>query len=222
MRRTAVRILTLIVLIVGFSEAAWAQQEQDERVVGVLSALEERWDKLPGLSAQFTHTWEWVLAGETQVTTGTMRLAARNRFRIETPDLILVSDGTTIWQHTPSQNQVVIDNFNPMRPNATPEQLFLAFTEDSRAEWLREEGRGSSQQAVIRLHRSETADPATVDAWVELERMLVVRLEYADGAGNRHRYELDDIQLIEQAEEHFRFTIPEGAIVVDLRPGGSR
>jgi outer membrane lipoprotein-sorting protein len=222
MRRATAGILTLIALIAGSSGAAWAQQEQDERVVAVLAALEDRWDNLPGLSAEFTHTWEWVLAGETQVTTGLMRLASENRFRIETEDLVLVSDGTTIWQHTPSQNQVVIDNFNPRRPNATPEQLFLAFTEESRAEWLREEGRERARQAVIRLHRSEAADPATVDAWVELERMLVVRLEYADGAGNRHRYELDDIRLTEQAQEYFRFTIPEGAIVVDLRPGGSR
>lgn len=222
MRRAAVRIVTVFILIVGSGGAAWAQQEQDERVARVVTALEERWDNLPGLSARMTHTWEWVLAGETQVTTGSIRLADRNRFRIETEDFVLVSDGTTIWQHTPSQNQVVIDNVNPGRPNATPEQLFLAFTHESRAEWLREEGRGRSRKAVIRLHRSETADPATVDAWVEMERMIVVRLEYTDGAGNRHRYELDEIQLVEQSEEQFRFTIPEGAIVVDLRPGGSR
>jgi outer membrane lipoprotein-sorting protein len=56
---------------------------------------------------------------------------------------------------------------------------------------------------------------------VDSERFLVVRLSYTDGAGNRHRYELDGIEIAQQPDDRFEFDIPEGVVVVDMRrPGG--
>ena len=214
--------LHVLVLLSLLIPAAVSAQDRNERELArIMEGIDQRWESLPGMTAQLTHTWEWVLAGETQITTGSIFLADNNRFRIETEDLMLVSDGRSVWQYSPSQKQVIIDRIDPLKPNASPEQLFSAFTRNARPEWVREEREGRSRFAVIRLHREEAADPRTVEAWVDSERFLVVKLLYTDGAGNRHRYELDDIEVAEQSDERFKFDIPEGVVVVDLRrPGG--
>lgn len=215
------RLALLLLLVVLAAGPVYGQEQNPKALARILAGMEERWETLPGLSARMTHTWEWVLAGETQMTKGSVYLAGGNRFRIETDDLTLVSDGTTIWQYSPGQKQVIIDRVDPRRPNASPEQLFVAFTRNAEAEWVREERQGKARLAVIRLNRDETADPRMVEAWIDEERFLVVKLSYTDGAGNRHRYELDRIEVEAQPEERFRFTIPEGVVVVDMRrPGG--
>jgi len=196
-----------------------AQEEHAEELQAILDGVADRWEQLPGMSARLVHTFEWVLAGETQITEGMLHLAGGDRFRIETESVTVVSDGKTLWQYTPAQNQVIIDRIDPRRPNASPEQLFVAFTRDAEAEWVREEPRGRRERTVvIRLHRAETAEPAVVEAWVDDPEMLVTRLSWSDGAGNRYEYRLYDIEIVEQPPERFVFTVPEGATVLDLRP----
>jgi chaperone LolA len=213
----------LLLLSILMPEVVTAQDRNERELARIMEGMDQRWESLPGLTARLTHTWEWVLAGETQITEGSIFLADGNRFRIETENLTLVSDGKSIWQYSPSQKQVIIDRIDPLKPNASPEQLFVAFTKNARPEWIREEREGRSRFSVIQLHREETADPRTVEAWVDTERFLVVRLSYTDGAGNHHRYELDDIEVAEQSDDRFKFDIPEGVVVVDMRrPGGGQ
>lgn len=223
MSRAALLLTTTLsfTLLSTFSARAVGQEEHAEELKEIIEGIANRWETLPGMTAHLTHTFEWVLAGETQTTEGTIHLADGNRFRIDTSDVILVSDGTTVWQYTPKQNQVVIDRVDPNRPNASPEQIFVAFTEGARAEWIREERRNRRESlVVIRLHRDPQEEPATVEAWVEVPRMLVVRLAWSDGAGNRHSYDLTDIEIAEQPPERFDFQIPANVVVVDMRPPG--
>jgi len=186
----------------------------------IMSRLRSSWQDLPGLSARFTHTFEWILAGETQVTRGHIYLVGRRRFRIEFDGRTMVSDGTTLWDYDPQQNQVVLYGVDSSRDITTQEQIFAAYTENVSVEWVREEQEGTRRLVVIRLLRGEDADPRTVDVWVDTGRMLAVRAAYTDGAGNNHLYVLEDVEVGELPAERFRFVIPEGVVVVDLRPGG--
>lgn len=196
-----------------------AQQSRQQELTLIMSQLRENWQDLEGLSAKFTHTFEWVLAGETQVTEGDIYLAGRNRFRIEFGGRVMVSDGTTLWDYDPRQNQVLLYKVDASRNISTQEQLFAAYTENVNAEWVREELRGDKRIVVIRLLRGEEADPNRVEVWIDTELMLATRAEYIDGAGNDHTYLLEDIETGEQPAGKFKFDIPEGVIVVDLRPG---
>lgn len=196
-----------------------AQQPHQQELARIMSGLRSNWQNLPGLSARFTHTFEWVLAGETQVTSGNIHLAGRNRFRIEFDGRVMVSDGATLWDYDPRQNQVLLHKVDSSHNITTQEQLFAAYTENVDVEWVREEMEGTSRLIIIRLMRGEEADPRTVNVWIDTGYMLAVRAEYTDGAGNNHLYILEDIQVVEQPAGRFKFTIPEGVVVVDLRPG---
>ena len=209
----------LVLFVLYWPLTGEAQQSSQHELTLIMSRLRENWQDLEGLSAKFTHTFEWVLAGETQVTEGDIYLADRNRFRIEFDGRVMVSDGTTLWDYDPRQNQVLLYKVDASRNITTQEQLFAAYTENVNAEWVREELRGEKRIVVIRLLRGEEADPESVEVWIDTELMLAMRAEYIDGAGNDHTYLLEDIETGEEPAEKFTFDIPEGVIVVDMRPG---
>jgi outer membrane lipoprotein-sorting protein len=219
MRRAGAALLAL--LFVARPAGTAAQAGSAEETARLLGQLRERWRTIPGLQAKITHTFEWVLAGETQTTRGTLELAGRDSVRIETGDVTIVSDGRSIWQYTPAQKQVVIDRVDPARGIVTPGQLFTAYTEDVTAHWVREERLGRLRMAVLHLERTGEADPRALDVWVDTRDLLVMRLEYRDGAGNNHRYLLDEVVVAPQDPARFTFLVPEGVTVVDLRPPGT-
>jgi outer membrane lipoprotein-sorting protein len=197
----------------------FAQQSNTRELLDLMAGLRTTWQEMDGLAARFDHTFEWVLAGETQVTRGHLWLSGRNRFRLEFEDRVMVSDGTTIWDHDMKQKQVLLMNADPAKGIANQQQLFMAYTENVDATWVREEGSGDRRRVVIRIDRGPDADPKVVDIWVDPLRKLAVRASYADGAGNNHRYDMEEIELGPQPDEKFTFTIPEGVTVVDMRGG---
>jgi len=197
-----------------------AQETHTLELMDIMSGLRSTWQNMEGLSARFTHTFVWVLAGETQVTRGRLWLAGQNRFRLEFEDRVMVSDGTTIWDHDRKQKQVLLMNADPSRGIANQQQLFLAYTENVDATWVREEGKDEDRRVVIRINRGPDADPRVVEIRVDPLRMLALRADYTDGAGNIHTYEMEEVEQGAQPEEKFTFTIPEGVTVVDMRHGG--
>jgi outer membrane lipoprotein-sorting protein len=198
----------------------FAQQSHTRELLDLMADLRTTWQEMEGLTARFDHTFEWVLAGETQVTRGRLWLAGRNRFRLEFEDRVMVSDGTTIWDHDRKQNQVLLMDADPSKGITSQQQLFMAYTENVNATWVREEGSGDRRRVVIRIDRGPNEDPQAVDIWVDPLRKLAVQAAYTDGAGNNHRYEMDEIEIGPQPDERFTFTIPEGVTVVDMRGHG--
>ncbi len=196
------------------------QPPQQQQLAGLMNRLRANWESLEGLSARFTHTFTWVLAGETQVTRGRLLTSGRARFRVEFENRILVSDGTTVWDWDRDQNQVLLFNAGPERGIMNQEQLFLAYTEGVRFEGISEQTRGGTLYVTVRIHRAAHEDPSSVDIEIDTARLLAVRAEYVDGAGNGHTYVLQDIRTGPQDQASFSFTIPEGAVVVDMRPPG--
>ncbi len=196
-----------------------AQDTHTRELMDIMSGLRMTWQEMEGLSARFTHTFEWVLAGEKQVTRGQLWLAGRNQFRMEFEDRVMVSDGTTIWDHDKKQKQVLLMNADPSKGIANQQQLFLAYMENVDATWVRQEGRDENRRVVIRIDRGPDADPKVVEIVVDPLRMLALRAEYTDGAGNIHLYDMEEVELGIQPEELFTFTIPEGVTVVDMRRG---
>jgi outer membrane lipoprotein-sorting protein len=213
----------LLVLLTGASVAG-AQVEartgDPDEIRRVMNGLRSRWSTMEGMACRFVHTFEWVLAGTTQSTQGRLWLGGRDRFRIETTERVMVSDGRLLWDHDLRQNQVIINQVDPERGVVTQQHLFVAYTEEVEVEWRGEERdeRGRLQTMTLRLTRGPQADPPVVQVKVDIERMLVTLVEYADPAGNRNRYDLEEISLGRVAPERFQFTIPPGARAVDLRP----
>ncbi|GEM_PF-1140182 len=200
--------------------AGTGAQEPDSQLNALMERLRTNWESLDGLTARFTHTFEWVLAGETQVTRGRLWIAGRTRFRLELEGRVMVSDGDTIWDWDQEQNQVLIFNADPERGISNQQQLFLAYTEGVDVEGLSEETVDGTLYVSVRIHRQAWEDPSSVDIVIDTDRLLAVRADYADGAGNTHAYVLDDIRTGPQEETHFTFSIPAGVTVVDMRPPG--
>ena len=214
----------LLTVVTGLLPGRVAAQEPGAQEIGrIMNEMRTRWESMEGMYARFVHTFEWVLAGETQQTRGEIWLSGKEKFRIETGQRTLVSDGEVLYDHDPSQEQVLLNDVDPRRGILTQQQFFAAYTEDVNVSWVQEEGRGDDRRVVLDLDRGPDRDPSVVRVWVDPVRSLVTRAEYDDGAGNHHIYNMTELRTGPQPADRFRFEVPEGVTVVDMRtPGGRR
>lgn len=213
----------LLLSVLCWPDVAVRAQEPGAQEVGrLMNGLRSRWAEMEGLYARFVHTFEWVLAEETQQTRGELWLSGKDKFRIETGERSLVSDGEILFDYDPSQQQVLLNDVDPRRGILTQQQFFAAYTEDVNVRWVREEGREDERRVVLDLERGPEREPGQVRVWVDPERFLVTRAEYDDGAGNHHIYNMTELRTGPQPPEKFLFEVPPGVTVVDMRtPGGA-
>ncbi|MFO7768284.1 MAG: outer membrane lipoprotein carrier protein LolA [bacterium] len=223
MTRSILTVLVLVLLTGPLAVETPAQEPESREIGRLMNGLRTRWNEMEGLYARFIHTFEWVLAGETRQTRGELWLSGRDRFRIETGERTLVSDGEVLHDYDPDQEQVLLNDVDPRRGILTQQQFFAAYTEDVDVSWVGEEGRGEEQRVVLDLDRGAERDPSRVRVWVDPSRLLVTRAEFDDGAGNHHIYSMTELRTGPQPAERFTFEVPEGVTVVDMRtPGGRR
>ena len=88
----------------------------DERGTKLLENIQEKFDKINNLSAEFKQT-----TNGKALLTGTLLLKKDDKLRIEFKHSILVSDGKTNWSYNKKENKVIISNNK--ESNASPLSL---------------------------------------------------------------------------------------------------
>jgi outer membrane lipoprotein carrier protein len=171
------------------------------------------------LKGDFEQQYTWSLAGETQVLNGTLYLKKGDRYRVETPNQTIVTDGKTVWTYSLDKKQVFVDRLEKSKDNPLPRDLMLKYTRDYKPRLLRSEKIGASDCHVITLTpRDEDAYVQLVTAWIDKSTWLALRIEQTDLNDNKTAYLLKNAQRnVPLAEELFSFKIPADAEVVDMR-----
>jgi outer membrane lipoprotein carrier protein len=185
-----------------------------------LKKLQKRYDKVETMQADFRELFEWAMTGESNVRNGTLVIASENRFRIETDDQLIVSDGNAIFRHNLISSQVIIEPIDGNEGALLPQRLLLNFGKEFKADKFFE--MAVSQQNGFRLElKPKEPEAALVDMitiWATIEELTVHRLKVRDLNGNSTAYFLSQIKMDQPLEPSvFKFSIPEGAELFDLR-----
>ena len=189
----------------------------------VLSRLQKRYKKLKSFSAEFRYTFQWKLAGEARQQVGKVFFLKPKQFRIETPDRVVVCDGETVWNYTPATHQVVVTAYGDRSLSPTLRDIVSDYLEGYTPHYIRPDSVAGERCYLLRLTPKDPEERLEVRLWVEEERWVVRKLSYADEVGNETAYLLKDVRVNTKLDESlFRFRIPEGVEVVDLRPKRSK
>jgi outer membrane lipoprotein carrier protein len=212
MRKTALLPLFLCFFAVSLLSA----QEKAEDLV---AKIRQTYEKLESLKGDFEQQYTWSLAGETQVLNGTLYMKKGDRYRVETPNQMIVTDGKTVWTYSLDKKQVFVDRLEKSKENPLPRDLMLKYTRDYKPRLLRSEKVGASDCYVIALTpQDENAFVQLVTAWIDKSTWLALRIEQTDLNDNKTVYLLKNAQRnVPLAEELFSFKIPADVEVVDMR-----
>jgi len=186
---------------------------------GILERVREKYATIKDAELRFTQTVRFPVSRVEQRTGGTLLMKKTNRYRVETDDMLVVTDGTTVWSHSRANNQVLIDNFRMDERAYSPERILLAAPEDFTPTLLGREKSGKAELAVLRLvPAGEPGFIRILKLWVNESDDLIRKVELTDANDKVTTYEVSNLHLNRGlGDSRFVYSIPEGVEVVDLR-----
>ncbi len=204
--------LAVIFLLIGNAEAL--------NPGSTLKKLRKRYRKVTSLRADFREIFEWSMTGETTIRMGKLLVTNDNRFRIETPEQLLIADGKDIYRYNRVKEQVIIEPIGSDGEQFLPSKLLLDFADGFNAMTITEiavDGR-EGLRLDLKANDPDVSLMSSAVIWITSDDLVVHRLKLIDLNSNSTTYFLSDIifdQSVEASET--LFTPPEGVELFDLR-----
>jgi outer membrane lipoprotein carrier protein len=195
---------------------------QDVSPTEVLEKVQKRYTSIDDAAAKFTQTVSFKYAKIEQTFSGTVKMKKGNRYRVESQQQTLVTDGKTVWLYTPSTKQVLIDAYKNDPNSFSPERMLLGLPKNFQATLLNEDASAVGATYVLKLAPKANTESTrlfkSLKVWVAEKDWSVRKLEYIDLNETRTVYTLSALQFDSGLpDEAFRFTVPANVDVVDLR-----
>ena len=183
-----------------------------------LTEVQTAYDTLDGLRASFTQRISSDFAGDATQIEGTVLLSG-NKYRVETPNQTVVTDGQTTWVYTPADSQVVVNHAEKDASTVTPKTFLTASARRYRTEQSTTTTRQNAPHAKLTVTATDsTARFKDATLWVRHSDRVVTRMRATDRNGATLDLRLRDLVINPSLTDNpFTFTPPEGIEVIDLR-----
>jgi len=217
--RSIKKVLILIIAIFALLQSL-PLFATDEKANEIIKKLKDNYNKLKTLSAEYTQTFHWKLADNIHQQKGSIWLKGTEKFKIETEDQLIISDGKTIWTYSQFNNQVIIDNVRKSDEEVTlPRDIFLNYSEQYRPNYLKEDKIDNQNCYVIELFaKTEDIFIKYMKIWVNIKILVPMKIQQVDINDNENTYLLKNIQINEQLNDNFFvYKIPEAVEIIDMR-----
>lgn len=206
------RILLSILLIAGslFSQQSSASD--------VLEKIRSRYQQMNDAAATFTQTVKLRYSKNGQPMSGTVKIKKGNKYRIETQQQIIATDGVTVWMYTPKTKQVLIDRFRANRQPFSPDKFLLGLPSDFTSESVVYKDSQYALKLVPKAGNVIYSSIASLTVWTTEEQWLVHTVEIIEKNGTSKTITLSDIQFNKGiSDAAFRFTVTGDMHVVDMK-----
>jgi outer membrane lipoprotein carrier protein len=214
--------LSLFLLLTAFltpiAGPAFGQSTSDaDAGTALLQRVQQNYEAADGLRATFTQQTRSPFSEDTVTFEGTLLLQGA-KYRIETRQQTLVTDGTTTWIYNPATSQVIINQYVNDETIITPDEIFTDYLERYNIETTQASDRDGSIVAIDLAAADTSAYYTDVTVHVRRSDAMLTRVRLEDQNGATTLFRLDDIQLNPTFDpEAFTFSPPPDADVVDLR-----
>ncbi len=202
--------LLVILFAAGFVTAA------DESADDILKRVKEIYQKNTNICADFTQKFIWKLTEEEHSLSGTICVQKGVKFKIETPDNVIVNDGEALWTLNRANNQVIVNNGSQDSEGAPFLKQFIdKFIRDYNAELEA----GEKEFYLLNLTaKSEDEFISKVQLKVDKKTYFLRNVIQYDANENTTDYKVDNIRTdVSLTADDFKIKDIEQYEVVDLR-----
>jgi chaperone LolA len=206
-----IRTFALLVLISGF---CYAQSGKE-----IIESLRKKYASIDDAVVKFEQTVKYGVSKFEQSFSGTFYFKKKNKYRIETEQQIVVTDGVTSWLYSKVNNQVIIDKYREDKDISSPEKFLLSISDEYIPVILRTERNEGKKVYILKLTpRDENSSIESAKIWIVEGDLQITRVEIIDISGTVTTYLVKSIKINSGVEDSiFKFSIPSGVKVVDLR-----
>lgn len=214
------RCLAMMLVLMACTGVAVSQPKASLTAQEVLERVREKYAKVDDASAEFTQKVSLKYAKIEQTFSGTVAMKKGNKYRIESEQQTIVTDGTTVWVYSPVNKQVLIDSYKERSTTFSPEQFLLGLPRNFLATLVDDDAAGPHTSYVLKLSPKAGASKVlkSLKVWVDDSDWSVRYLDYVDMNETRTTYSLKGIRFNAGIpNDRFVFVIPDHVEVVDLR-----
>jgi outer membrane lipoprotein carrier protein len=211
--------ILLLLMILAWGVVAQETPAQRLSATEVLHKVQTTYQQLEDASALFEQTVTLKYAKIEQKFNGSFAMKKGNHYRVESNQQTIVTDGKTVWLFSPVNNQVLIDTYKENPATFSPERFLFSLPKNFQATLLPEEYSGY----VLKLGPKEGTSSFVklIRVWISDADWGIRKVEYTDLNHTRTVYVLRDLKFNSGLESSmFNFSIPTGAVIVDLRTAG--
>ena len=201
--KNIIRIFLSIIFVFAFS--AYSQNDAEK----VVKELQSKFDSIKDLSVEFTQ----LTSGKSKLA-GMLFIKKENNLKIDTKNLLIVSDGETFWSYNKKVNKVVISSYDENEPSVfSMKELVYDLPAESDIELSNDNG-----QRVLKLTPNSYAyNFDNVKLWLS-EDNLINKVILNDGAMGKVEVRFSNYRLNQNlVDSDFSFTPPEGSRIIDIR-----
>lgn len=213
-------VVTMIVLFAFGAAESQSSGKTKLTATEVLEKVEETYAAVNDASAEFTQTVSFKYAKIEQSFSGTVSMKKKNKYRVESQQQTLVTDGATVWAYSPVNNQVLIDTYRESPNTFSPEKFLVGLPKNFRAALVDDNTPEGYAATVLKLLPKSDVSKfvKSLKVWINDNDWSVRRVEYIDINETRTVYSLKSITFNSGiADERFAFKVPEKTEIVDLR-----
>jgi chaperone LolA len=190
---------------------------QDTEADKILQRIKKQYNELGSVCVQYTQTFTWNLAGETQTVDGTICMKDKLKFSIDTPTQTILTDGKDVWTVNKATRQVIVDQAtNNKEDNPFLKEFIDRFSRDYTA--TLKESSDPAHDALVLTARTQDQFICEIDLAADKKTSQLAEIKQIDINGNSTLYKVNSIDTqVVLKDQDFVFKLPEGFEIIDLR-----
>jgi chaperone LolA len=180
--------------------------------------VEEKYRSFRDLSMNFTKTLKSEIFETQKKTKGKMYLKNPDKFRIETKDEIIVTDGKFLWTYSEQNEQVIKNRLDRSKNIFKPNQYLSNFRKEYKAKLTGEEKIDKTKCYKLALTpQKEDLFITKMIIWIDKKTLLAKKMEYQDSNDNQITLVFDHMKINKGIKDSkFVFKASEGVEELDL------
>ncbi len=186
----------------------------------IIEEIQEKYERFKNFSAEFVQTEHFSMTGSKNEVTGKIYVKDGVKYRLESEDQIIVTDGKDMWTYSAFNKQVILDNFKEGDGSLLPRDMLFRYPNEFLATLLDEVEIDGEDFYLLKLDPRENVHGfiKTMKIWVNQDTYLIKRIEYTDFNDSVTDLTIRKIDTQSSlSDDLFTFQAKEGVEVVDLR-----
>ncbi|MFA5404341.1 MAG: outer membrane lipoprotein chaperone LolA [Ignavibacteria bacterium] len=205
-----VKYFTLIIFIISFN-ILYAQDAQE-----IIKNVQSKYNSIKDAQATFSQYIKYS-SGSTQSSSGTIYIQKEDKYRIESKNEVIVTDGVTSWSYSKKKKQVVIDNYKKDGNTFSPNKFLFSYPENFYSDLDGTETVSGAECYVLKLSPRHKGSVKSAKICVDKDENFIRKITI-NSSESSTTYTLKKITLdVGLSSSKFSFSPPEGVEVIDLR-----
>jgi outer membrane lipoprotein-sorting protein len=203
------------ILIFSFLQFAIAQDVEE-----IIEEVQDKYEEIGDITATFKRVESFKLTGTVSETVGKIYIKDGLKYRFESDDQSIATDGETVWTYNTISKQFIIDRVRKNSGAMLPRDMLFKYPKEYYSTLLRTDKLNGRKVFVIKLDPKENVHGfiKSMKIWVEDNEWLISKIENTDLNDNISTFEISNI-LIDKGlkDSFFVLKATEEMNVVDMR-----